>query len=54
EKLYMINELLPELKSRSVSNLMRPLGELILAGEDLLVADEVLSKSLSIRVNFIT
>ncbi|PIO60953.1 E2 binding domain protein, partial [Teladorsagia circumcincta] len=54
EKLYMINELLPELKDKSVSNLLRPLRELISAGEDLLVADEVLSKSLSIRVNFVT
>uniref|UniRef100_A0A7I4YBA7 NEDD8-activating enzyme E1 catalytic subunit n=1 Tax=Haemonchus contortus TaxID=6289 RepID=A0A7I4YBA7_HAECO len=54
EKLYMISELIPELKERSVSNLLRPLKELVSTGEDLLVADEVLSKSLSIRVNFVT
>ncbi|VDP15249.1 unnamed protein product [Heligmosomoides polygyrus] len=54
EKLYMINELIPELKDRSVSNLERPLRELIATGEDLLIADEVLPKSLSVRVNFVS
>ncbi|VDO39941.1 unnamed protein product [Haemonchus placei] len=47
EKLYMISELIPELKERSVLNLLRPLKELLSPGEDLLVADEVLSKYIS-------
>ncbi|EPB76982.1 ThiF family protein [Ancylostoma ceylanicum] len=52
DKIYMINELIPELKEKSVLNLERPLRELVSADEDVLVADEVLSKSLSIRVTY--
>ncbi|KIH44345.1 ThiF family protein [Ancylostoma duodenale] len=52
DKIYMINELIPELREKSVLNLERPLRELISADEDVLVADEVLSKSLSIRVTY--
>ncbi|KAK6040802.1 hypothetical protein COOONC_21693 [Cooperia oncophora] len=40
----MINDLLPELKDKSISNLLRPLRDLITDGDDLLVADEVLAK----------
>ncbi|KAL6727601.1 hypothetical protein Aduo_009464 [Ancylostoma duodenale] len=52
DKIYMINELIPELREKSVLNLERPLRELVSADEDVLVADEVLSKSLSIRVTY--
>ncbi|ETN79717.1 E2 binding domain protein [Necator americanus] len=53
DKIYMISELIPELREKSVLNLERPLKELVSADEDVLVADEVLSKSLSIRVTYV-
>ncbi|KHJ81168.1 hypothetical protein OESDEN_19146 [Oesophagostomum dentatum] len=49
----MISELIPELREKSILNLERPLKELVSADEDVLVADEVLPKSLSIRVTYV-
>ncbi|VDM57630.1 unnamed protein product [Angiostrongylus costaricensis] len=50
EKLYMINELIPDLREKSIVNLKHLLRELLSPDEELLVADEVLPKPLLIRV----
>ncbi|CAB3402956.1 unnamed protein product [Caenorhabditis bovis] len=53
QKLYTISAFMPQLEQQSKDNLSRALRELLSEGEELLLADETLSKAMSLRLNFI-
>ncbi|CAI2347828.1 unnamed protein product [Caenorhabditis sp. 36 PRJEB53466] len=51
-KLYCISLLLPQLEEESKNNLLTPIKDLIPDGSEMLVTDEVLSRAITLRINF--
>ncbi|CAI5446694.1 unnamed protein product [Caenorhabditis angaria] len=52
-KLYYISAFLPQLEESSKANLERKLKDLVREGEEILMADESLSKAMSLRLRFV-
>ncbi|CAJ0954997.1 unnamed protein product, partial [Mesorhabditis belari] len=50
--LYVISDLMPELKETSEGNLIRPVSELIDGGVELLLTDPSLNRALTVQINF--
>ncbi|CAI4225273.1 unnamed protein product [Auanema sp. JU1783] len=53
KKLYLISSFFPSLVEESKNNLSLLLSDLVMNGENILVADEVLQKSLTLRIIFL-